>query len=122
MPRCLVIDDASIVRKVAKRILESMHFQVSEAENGQEAIERYQIEKPDLILLDWQLPVMGALEFLAALQLAEAGRRPFVIYCTTENDPADISRAFAAGADTYLMKPFNRAMLEAKLAEMRAAA
>ena len=122
MSRCLIVEDASVIRKVAKRILKDMQFTVSEAENGQEALERCQTDRPDLILLDWSLPVKSALEFLSVLKLTSQQRRPYVIYCTTENDVADISRALAAGADDYMMKPYNREMLEAKLAEMKAAA
>ena len=122
MSRCLIVDDASVIRKVARRILEDMRFTVSEAENGQEALERCQAERPDLVLLDWQMPVMGAFEFLAALAATSQQRRPYIIYCTTEHDVPDISRALAAGANDYMMKPYNREMLEAKLAEMKVAA
>jgi two-component system chemotaxis response regulator CheY len=123
MKRCLIVDDSSVIRKVARHILESMKFEVVEAENGQEALDRCrEAPAPDLILLDWHLPVVGALEFLAALRLTPAGRRPFIIYCTTENDPADIARAFQAGADDYFMKPFDRAQLVTKLTEIAVAA
>ena len=69
-----------------------------EAENGQEALELCKARMPDVILLDWQLPVMGATEFISALRAATGGRRPQIVYCTTEHDAIDISRAFAAGA------------------------
>ena len=67
MPRCLIVDDAGIIRKVARCMLEDMRYEVTEAENGQEAIERLRASAADVVLLDWQLPVMGALEFLAAV-------------------------------------------------------
>jgi two-component system, chemotaxis family, chemotaxis protein CheY len=122
MRRCLVVDDAHVIRKVARRILMDLHFEVIEAENGQEALERCNATLPDVILLDWQMPVMGAYEFLAALSATTYSKRPFVIYCTTENDPVDISKAFAAGAGDYLIKPFNRESLEAKFVELQLAA
>ncbi len=118
MKHCLVVDDSDVIRKVARRILESMHFEISEAGNGQEAIELCQAHTPDAILLDWHMPVMNGVEFLGALRLANLERKPYVIYCTTENDPADIARAFAAGADEYLLKPFDRESLEAKLTDI----
>jgi two-component system chemotaxis response regulator CheY len=118
MKNCLVVDDSDVIRKVARRILESMNFQITEAENGQEAIERCKTSVPDMVLLDWHMPVMGGIEFLGALRLANLDRKPFVVYCTTENDAADISKAIAAGADEYLLKPFNREVLESKLAEV----
>ena len=115
MKHCLIVDDSDVIRKVARRILEQMHFEITEAENGQEAIERCQDRIPDAILLDWHMPTMNGIEFLRALRLARLDRKPYVIYCTTENDPSDIARAFAAGADEYLLKPYDRKSLEAKL-------
>ena len=116
MKHCLVVDDSDVIRKVARRILETMNFEVSEAENGQEAIERCKSRAPDAILLDWHMPVMGGFEFLGALRLSNLERKPFVLYCTTENDPAELTRAFAAGADDYVLKPFDRESIESKLA------
>ena len=123
MKRCLIVDDSSVIRKVARGILESMHYEVVEAENGQEALNRCrEVPAPDLIILDWHLPVMSAFEFLSALRLSVAGKRPYIIYCTTENDPTDIARAFSAGADDFFMKPFDRASLVGKIAEISVAA
>lgn len=116
MKHCLVVDDSKVIRKVARHLLESMNFEVSEAENGREAVELCVERMPDAVLLDWQMPVMSGLEFLGALRLATKGERPHIIYCTTENDPAEISRAFIGGADDYLLKPFDRETLTAKLA------
>jgi len=116
MTHCLVVDDSEVVRRVARRILESMHIEVTEAENGQEAVERCLQRMPDCVLLDWQMPVMSGLEFLGALRLATKGPRPHIIYCTTENEPSELSRAFMGGANDYLLKPFDRASLSAKLA------
>lgn len=123
MKRCLIIDDSTVIRKVARSILESMQYEVSEAENGREGLDRCrQTPAPDLIILDWYLPVMGAFEFLSSLRQTLSGRRPYIIYCTTENDPNDIARALSAGADDYFLKPFDRASLINKLAEIAVAA
>lgn len=121
MKRCLVVDDAGVIRKVARHIIESLRYEVTEAENGQEALTRCEAAMPDVVLLDWHLPVIGATEFLTALRAMPGGKRPVVIYCTTEHDPADINKAFAAGADAYLMKPYDRSSIEAKLQEATAA-
>ena len=117
MKHCLVVDDSEVIRKIARRILEGMHFEISEAENGQQAIEMCKANTPDAILLDWMMPVMSGVEFLGALRLANLEKRPFVIYATTENDQSDLTRAFTAGADDYLLKPFDRASLESKFTE-----
>lgn len=115
MRRCLIVDDSEVIRKVARRILESLDFEVSEAENGQEAVERCIQHTPDVVLLDWQMPVMNGLEFLGALRLSAKGVRPRVVYCLTENDPGEISRAFLGGADDYILKPYDRGTITAKL-------
>lgn len=111
MKHCLVIDDSDVIRKVVRRMLERAQFRVSEAVSGQDALERCVPSEPDLILVDWHMPGMSGMEFLAALRQAEGGRRSYAIYCTTEYDPVDISRAFETGADNYLMKPFSRGEL-----------
>lgn len=115
MKHCLVVDDSEVIRKVARRILETMNLEVSEAENGQEAVERCMVRMPDAVLVDWQMPVMNGLEFLGALRLVAKGKRPYIFYCTTEHDPAELSRAFMGGADDFLLKPFDRTSLEGKL-------
>lgn len=114
MKRCLIVDDAAVIRRVARHLLERLQYQVTEAGNGQDALDLCRDTMPDVILLDWQLPSMSALDFLAALRSAHPIRRPFVIYLTTDNDPIDIARALAAGADDYLLKPFTRESLEQK--------
>jgi two-component system chemotaxis response regulator CheY len=114
MKRCLIVDDAAVIRKVARHLLERLQYQVTEAQDGQEALDRCREAMPDVVLLDWHLPGMSALDFLSALRASHPLRRPFVIYLTTENDTVDIARALAAGADDYLLKPFTRESLELK--------
>jgi two-component system chemotaxis response regulator CheY len=121
MKTCLVVDDSDIVRKVARRILESMQFEISEAENGQQAIDACQQKMPDAIIFDFQMPGMGTVEFLASLRALPGGKKPFVIYCTTENDTPDITRTLSSGADDYLIKPFNRESIQAKIAAAKLA-
>lgn len=116
MKTCLVVDDSSVVRKVAQRILENLKVVATEAENGPQALDMCQRAMPDAIILDYDMPGMGTVEFLSTLRGLANGKKPFVIYCTTENDTPDISRTIAAGADDYVIKPFDREGLRAKLA------
>lgn len=122
MTSCLIVDDSSVIRKVARAILESLRYEVAEAASGEEALKHCETHQPDLIILDWHMPGMSTLDFLSKLRTRSSGPRPRILYCTTELDIPDISRAIAAGADHYLMKPFNRQMIETKLAELQAAA
>jgi len=115
MKSCLVVDDSKVIRKVARHILETLDFTVDEAGDGQEALIACKASAPDVILLDWNMPVMTGMEFLHALGDARPPQRPKVVFCTTECDIAQIRAALDAGADEYVMKPFDRDMLESKL-------
>jgi two-component system, chemotaxis family, chemotaxis protein CheY len=115
MKNCLVVDDSKVIRKVARHILETLNFSVDEAEDGREALDRCQASMPDVILLDWNMPVMSGMEFLKSLRQSENGGDPKVVFCTTENDAAHIRAAIEAGADEYVMKPFDRETLQSKL-------
>ncbi|WP_295555517.1 response regulator [uncultured Hyphomicrobium sp.] len=109
MKRCLVADQSEIIRKVARHYLEQSSFEVLEADSADDALALCRNNRIDAIFLDWRLPGTTPVEFLTALRFSgENTRKPLVIYATSENDPADISRAFSAGADTYMMKPFDR--------------
>ncbi|WP_298673713.1 response regulator [uncultured Sphingomonas sp.] len=115
MKSCLVVDDSKVIRKVARHILEGMDFAVAEAADGREALEHCVATPPDVILLDWNMPVMSGMEFLRALHETALASRPKVVFCTTENGTAHIRAAIEAGADEYVMKPFDRETLESKL-------
>lgn len=117
MKNCLVVDDSRVIRKIARHILESLNIRVAEACDGLDALNQCQKTRHDVILLDWNMPVMSGMEFLQQLPqlpLAEVAR-PKVIFCTTENGPGHIRAAMEAGADEYVMKPFDRDTLESKL-------
>ena len=118
MKQVLVVDDSTVIRKVAKRILEGMNFQTIEAEDGRKALTACGNLMPDAILLDWNMPVMDGFEFLHELRKMPGGLRPKVVFCTTENDVAHIARAIHAGADEYIMKPFDKQILQSKLEEI----
>ena len=114
MKSCLVVDDSKVIRKVARHILETLNFSVDEAEDGREALTRIDVHVPDVVLLDWNMPVMGGIEFLRTLRQRDIDQ-PKVVFCTTENDMAHIRAALEAGADEYVMKPFDRETLHIKL-------
>jgi two-component system, chemotaxis family, chemotaxis protein CheY len=118
MKCCLVVDDSSVIRKVARRILEGLEFQIVEAEDGEQALDICRNRMPDAVLLDWNMPKMDGYEFLRVLRRMPDGDRPKVVFCTTENDVAHIARALHAGANEYIMKPFDKEIVEAKFQEV----
>ena len=115
---CLVVDDSAVIRKVARRIVETLGIRVAEAEDGEAALRTCAEAMPDVILLDWNMPNMDGYAFLQALRRSEGGGDPKVLFCTTENDVGAIARALRAGADEYIMKPFDRDILTAKLEQV----
>jgi two-component system, chemotaxis family, chemotaxis protein CheY len=118
MKTCLVVDDSGVVRKIARRILEGMEFAVIEAEDGAKALEACKCAMPDAVLLDWNMPVMDGFEFLVQLRRMPGGDVPKVVFCTTENGIDHISRALHAGANEYIMKPFDKEIVTAKFQEV----
>jgi two-component system chemotaxis response regulator CheY len=115
---CLIVDDSSTIRKFSGRLLTGMGFVVGEAEHGLAAVEACRLIVPDLVLLDWNMPEMDGLECLKALRAMDLNPRPMVVMCTTENVLPKITEALAAGADEYIMKPFDRDVLRDKLAQL----
>ena len=105
-------------QKGCRRILEGLEFEISEAEDGEQALMACQSQLPDAVLLDWNMPKMDGYEFLKALRRMPGGDRPKVVFCTTENDVAHIARALHAGANEYIMKPFDKDIVTAKFHEV----
>jgi two-component system chemotaxis response regulator CheY len=118
MKTCLIVEDSSIVRKMARRILEGLGFEVVEAEDGVDALVVCKRAMPEAILLDWNMPVMDGYDFLRNLRQMPGGNKPKVVFCTTENDVAHIARALHAGANEYIMKPFDKDIVTAKFHEV----
>ncbi|MEE8202160.1 MAG: response regulator [Alphaproteobacteria bacterium] len=118
MKSCLIVDDSAVIRKIARKILEQLNFEISEAVDGQQALDQCRQKMPDAILLDWNMPVMNGIDFLRALRSSDGGDAPVVVFCTTENDMTHIQEAMAAGANEYIMKPFDGEIIQTKLVQV----
>ena len=118
---CFVIDDSEIIRKYTRLIFESLDFRVSEAEGPIAAMERLRSDAPDFILVDWRMPGGSSLELIAKIRALPLDPRPHIMYVMTENDPQEIQRALTHGADSIILKPFNREIIKLKLDEISAA-
>jgi two-component system chemotaxis response regulator CheY len=115
---CLVVDDSRVVRKIARRILEAHGFTVTEAADGQQALDACRQAMPDCVLLDWNMPVMNGLEFLKALRAEYGPDNPTVVFCTTETELSSIEQAISNGAQEYIMKPFDEDILLGKFEQV----
>ena len=121
MKHCLVVDDSRVIRMVARRIMEDLRYSVEEAADGMAGLRACHEKMPDLIFLDWNLPNMNGLDFVKSVRGQQQGAHPVILFCTTEDDPDDIASAMAAGANEYVLKPFDGSQVRAKLAEIGAA-
>lgn len=115
---CLIVDDSGTVRKIIRKILEDLKFNCSEAEDGAKAAEACKVKMPDIIMLDWNMPNVNGLQFLKMLRVMENGAHPKVIFCTTENSMDFIQNGMGAGADEYVMKPFDKTVIQSKLEQL----
>ncbi|MDG4881611.1 response regulator [Mesorhizobium sp. WSM4884] len=111
MKRCLFVDDSSVIRKVAKRILGGSDIVVTEAATGLDAIEICSTDMPDVVVVDGGLPDMQAVDLIRRIRAIESPVKPRILVSLVEVDVGSIMRAKRAGAQGYLLKPFNRAQL-----------
>ena len=115
---CLIVDDSKIVRKVMRKIIEPLGYRVIEAEDGQQALDSFKEGSIDLVMLDWNMPVMNGLEFLKILRARTDITQPTIIFCSTENEFAKIQEALLHGANEYVMKPFDEEIIRGKLEQL----
>lgn len=118
MKNLLIVDDSPIVRRKAREFMTSLGFTCREVENGQQALDECAVALPDALLLDWNMPVMDGIDCLKHLRATPATAGVKVVICTTQSELEQIEEALAAGADEYVMKPFDRDMLEGKFREI----
>jgi two-component system, chemotaxis family, chemotaxis protein CheY len=115
---CLIVDDSRVIRKVSSKIAISLGYVPVEAENGEEALARCKRSMPDLILTDWNMPEMDGIAFVTKLRSIPTPKEPVVVFCTSNGEAKDIHDGIAAGADDYIVKPFDEAALKAKLEKL----
>jgi len=115
---CLIVDDSRVLRTVARKIFEEMKFDVAEAEDGMGALRAVRERMPDVILFDGNLPSMKGVDFLKSVRGQAGGDRPVILVATTESDVDEVTHVMHAGANEYIMKPFDRGSVRAKLAEI----
>ena len=115
---CLIVDDSRVIRKVSSKIAISLGYVPVEAENGEEALARCKKSMPDLVLTDWNMPEMNGITFVEKLRAIPTPREPMVVFCTSNGEAKDIHDGIAAGADDYIVKPFDEASLKVKLEKL----
>jgi CheY-like chemotaxis protein len=115
---CLIVDDSRVIRKVAAKIAMSLGYVPVEAQDGHEGLARCKQSMPDLVLTDWNMPEMDGITFVTKLREIPTPKEPVVVFCTSYGEAQDIHDGIAAGADDYIVKPFDEAALKAKLEKL----
>jgi CheY-like chemotaxis protein len=116
--RILSVDDSSMVRKAVRRAFAGFACEVNEAENGQLALDAARMHPPDLIVLDYNMPVMDGLEMLRALRADDALKRTKVIMLTANANPETVAAVARLGVRDYITKPFEAEALLTKAARL----
>ncbi len=117
--QALVIDDSRAVRLIVANILRDQGYEVYDAAHGQEGLEKLR-QNPEisLVLVDWNMPIMDGLEFIQTVRRDRAWDPLRIVMVTTETESEQVQRAMAAGANEYVMKPFDGNGVRAKLADI----
>ena len=114
--RALVVDDSTAIRRIIGRILKELGFEVFEAGHGKEALAQLAaIGIPELALVDWNMPEMNGYELLCTIRADPTYDNLCIMMVTTESEMSQMTKALEAGANEYLMKPFTKEMVAAKL-------
>lgn len=114
--KALLIDDSRAIRLILARMLNDVGFDVAEADNGRSALEALDAGlEPDLLLVDWNMPVMTGIEFVETVRRPPYSSTAQIVMVTTETEVPRVVRALEAGADEYVMKPFTKDTVYDKL-------
>ncbi len=120
MTEVLIVDDSPVVRKIARRVLEGMTMKASEVVGGSQALAVCSLAMPEAILIDGDMPEIESCEFVKRLRRLPGGDRTKVVVCVSENDPARLARAIHAGANDFMLKPFDSGLLRSKFSSVLA--
>jgi two-component system chemotaxis response regulator CheY len=115
--QALVVDDSRAMRSILARLMTNLGFEVAQAGDGQDALDQLEAGlRPDIALVDWNMPVMDGLTFIKSVRARDEFRDMSLMMVTTESEHTNIVRALAAGAHEYVIKPFSDEVITEKLA------
>ena len=116
MARCVIADDSKIIRMLFNKIMGNIGFETIEAEDGEEVVELCQLNEPDLIIMDYRLPVLDGIDAMYKIRNSRISKQPKIMFCSSINDRDIIQEALDGGADDYVLKPFDEEIIISKLA------
>ena len=115
MPTCIIADDSKIMRMLLRKIMENFGFDIIETEDGEEVLEQCLQNKIDLIISDWNLPLMDGIDVLYKVRADRKIKQPNFVFCSYITDTAIIRQALDGGADDFIMRPFDEDIIAGKL-------
>lgn len=115
MAKCVIADDSKIIRMLLSKIMTNLHFDVIEAEDGEEVVEMCEFNEPEVVIMDWRLPVLEGIDALYKIRSLKKIKQPKVMFCSSITDISKIREALNGGADDYIMKPFDEEIVISKL-------
>ena len=115
MAKCVIADDSRIIRMLLSKIMANLNFEVIEAEDGEEVLERWRLKEPAVVIMDWRLPVLDGIDALYKIRSLKKIKQPKVMFCSSLVDVDKIREALDGGADDYIMKPFDEEIIITKL-------
>lgn len=115
MPSCIIADDSKVIRMLLCKIMENFGYAVTEAEDGEDLLEQCGRIMPDLIISDWNLPLIDGSDVLYKIRSDRKIKQPLFIFCSYIKDPNVITQALAGGADDFIMRPFDEDIIASKL-------
>ncbi|MGE0441600.1 MAG: PleD family two-component system response regulator [Gemmatimonadales bacterium] len=113
--KVLIVDDSRAMRIMLARFMTELGFETRDASNGKEALVALGAGLPDLVLVDWNMPEMNGLEFVQAVRADQRFNALPLVMVTTETEMSQMTKALEEGANEYVMKPFTKDVLQAKL-------
>lgn len=119
MPSCIVADDSKIMRMLLSKIMENFGYTVDEAEDGEDLLEQCAKNMPDLIISDWQLPLIDGIDVLYKIRSDKKVKQPVFMFCSYLKDRDIMKQAVAGGADDFIMRPFDEDIIASKLKMIR---
>lgn len=119
MPSCIVADDSKIMRMLLSKIMENFGYTVDEAEDGEDLLEQCAENMPDLIISDWQLPLIDGIDVLYKIRSDKKVKQPVFMFCSYLKDRDIMEQAVAGGADDFIMRPFDEDIIASKLKMIR---
>ena len=115
MANCIIADDSKIMRMLLSKIMSNFGYTVFEAEDGEDLLQSCGKITPDLIICDWQLPLIDGIDVLLKIRSDKKVKQPVFIFCSYINDVEIISQALKAGADDFIIRPFDEDIIASKL-------